>query len=417
MRHLLTPARASGRVLWLLCLMYLLTYVDRVNISTAAAALQKEMSLSNTQLGFIFSAFAYPYLLFQVVGGSLADRFGARRTLLVCALVWSLATLLTGLATGFASLVAARLLLGLGEGATFPAATRAMADWTPPALRGFAQGITHAFARLGNALTPPLVVALTLAFNWRGAFLVLGAVSLLWVVAWALVFRDDPRAHPAITEDELARLPQPAARAGLSPAAWRRLAARMAPVTVVYFCYGWTLWLFLSWVPLYFLHAYHLDLKRSGWFAGGVFLAGVLGDTLGGVLSDALLRRTGNVVLARLGVVVPSLLLAMVCLLLLWTTQDAVTAALCLSGGFFFAELTIGPMWAIPMDIAPAQSGTASGLMNAGSALAAILSPVVAGWLIDRTGDWNLPFAGSIALLALGAALSLRMRPQAPFRG
>src|ERR1019366_1880391 len=144
-------------VLGLLCVMYLITYVDRVNISTAADAIKRELGLSNTELGFLRSACGYPYLLFQVFGGWVGDRFGPRRTLFLCGVVWAAATILTGLSGGFLALFLCRVLVGIGEGATFPVATRAMQSWTPVERRGFAQGLTHAFARLGNAVTPPIV--------------------------------------------------------------------------------------------------------------------------------------------------------------------------------------------------------------------------------------------------------------------
>src|SRR5476651_1870404 len=149
--------RTTTRVLALLCLMYFITYVDRVNVSTASIDFGKEFNLSKTEIGFVFSAFAYPYLLFQIIGGWVGDRFGPRRTLTVCSIIWAGATILTGLATGLVTMLIARVLLGLGEGATFPTATRAMSNWSPPDRRGFAQGITHAFARIGNAITPPIV--------------------------------------------------------------------------------------------------------------------------------------------------------------------------------------------------------------------------------------------------------------------
>src|SRR3954447_25067365 len=158
--------RPTGVVLFLLCLMYGITYIDRVNVSTAAAVFGKDLHLTNTQVGFVFSAFAYPYLLFQIFGGWVGDRFGARVALTVAGLIWSAGTVMTGLAGSFGSMIAARLLLGLGEGATFPVATRAMSDWTAAGRRGFAQGITHSSARLGNAITPPMVAALVLLVSW-----------------------------------------------------------------------------------------------------------------------------------------------------------------------------------------------------------------------------------------------------------
>ena len=235
-------------VLGLLCVMYLITYVDRVNVATAASDIRRELSLTNTQLGLVFSAFAYPYLLFQVFGGWVGDRVGPRLTLFVCGLIWAGATIFTGLATNLTTLFLIRVVLGVGEGATFPVATRAMQLWMPPARRGFAQGITHAFARLGNAITPPVVALLIALATWRGSFVALGCCSLVWVMTWVWYFRDDPADHKHITRQELDALPQRGAQTAAErpQVPWMRLAVRMLPVTIVYFCYGWTLWLYLS---------------------------------------------------------------------------------------------------------------------------------------------------------------------------
>jgi MFS family permease len=188
----------------------------------------------------------------------------------------------------------------------------------------------------------------------------------------------------------------------------------MLPVFLVYFCYGWTLWLYLTWLPQFFLHNFGLNLKKSAFFASAVFFGGVVGDTVGGLVSDAILHRTKNVVRARSHLVFVSMIGSLACLIPVVFTSNLGLIAVCLSGAFFFLELTIGPIWAIPMDIAPAYSGTASGIMNSGSALAAIVSPLVFGIVIDRTHDWSLPFWGSIALLAIGAFLSFFMHPDQP---
>ncbi len=407
--------RATTGVIALLCIMYLITYVDRVNVSAAASAIKTEFSLNNTEFGLVFSMFAYPYLILQVIGGWLGDRFGARMVLTVSAIIWALATAATGFAGGFFTLLVARFFLGLGEGATFPTATRALASWTAKSDRGFAQGLTHAFARLGNAATPLIVTVLIVWSGWRGSFFLLGAVSLLWAVGWMIYFRDDPADHPKIQASELARLP-PHIKSNQSTSLgwrdWQLLAWRILPVTLVYFCYGWTLWLFLSWVPSYFEHSFALNLKNSAIFSSGVFLAGVVGDTLGGLISDYLLRRSGNLIVARRNMVIVCMLATFVSTAPILFIHDLTLSAICLSAAFFFAELTIGPMWAIPMDIAPHQSGTASGLMNTGSALAAIVSPVIAGTIIDATGNWEIIFAGSMGLMLLGTILSFAMHPE-----
>jgi MFS family permease len=407
---------ATTIVLALICLMYGITYIDRVNVSTAASVFKQDLHLTNTQVGLVFSAFAYPYLLFQIIGGWVGDRFGARRTLTVCAIIWAAATVLTGLVGSLAAMLFARVMLGFGEGATFPVATRAMSDWTPPEGRAFAQGITHSSARLGNAFTPPLVAWLIAVVSWRGSFVALGCASMIWAVVWALYFRDNPGDHPAVTPRELEALPDYALQASKKkePVPWGPLARRMLPVTVVYFCYGWTLWLYLAWIPSFFLHSYHLKLQSSAFFAAGVFFAGVLGDTAGGVLSDRVLRRTNSRNKARRNLVVIGFLCSLASMLPILFVRNLTWAAISLSLAFFFAEFTIGPMWAIPMDIAPKFSGSASGLMNTGSALAAILSPLIGGYVIDKTGNWDLPFIGSIGLLLFGSILAFWMKPDEP---
>src|SRR5260370_12593949 len=264
---------APGIVLLLLCLMYFLTYIDGVNVRTAVSSIKKEFGLSNRQLGLVFCGFAYPYALFQVIGGWIGDRLGPRKTLLICGAIWAIATAVPGLATALISLMFFRVAPGFGEGATFPTATRAMQSWTPAGKRGFAQGVTHSFARFGNAVTPPLVAALMIWLrSWRGAFVVLGLVSLIWVVVWWLYYRDDPREHPSITPEDLARLPPPSApKTAAKHVPWGRLIVRILPVTLTYFCYGWSLWLFLHLLPSFFLHGCHLDIQKSSVFPRGAF--------------------------------------------------------------------------------------------------------------------------------------------------
>jgi MFS family permease len=405
----------SNTVLLIICMMYLILYVDRVNISTAAPLIKADLNLSNTQLGLAFSAFAYPYALFQLIGGYVGDKLGPRWTLFVSGLIVCAATAATGAVGGLASLFAARLALGIGEGATFPTATRAMAAWVPERNWGFAQGITHSSARIGNALTPPLIALLVGFVSWRGAFVVLALLSLLWVVVWLWYFRDVPAAPP-LTAEELATLPARGRSGGSSePVPWLKLFRRMLPVTAVDFCYGWTLWLFLSWIPSFFYQNYQQNLMQSAFYSAGVFLAGVIGDTLGGVVSDQILHRTGNRTAARRNVIVAGMLGGFLFLIPVILVRDVNVAAISLAAAFFFVELVVAPIWAVPMDIAPRYSGSASGMMNFGFGVAGIISPFVFGYLIDRTGSWTLPFAGSICLLLLGAGLAFRMHPDRPF--
>src|SRR2546423_8209147 len=363
--------KCTNVVLVLLCAMYFITYIVRQSVSTAMLDIRGEFGLSNTQALFIFSVFGYPYLLFQIIGGLTADRFGPRKTLFVSGLVWAGATLVTGLATGFTTLVIARVVMGFGVGATLPTATRAMQNWVEMRKRGFAQGVTHSFSRLGNALTPVVTVALMAAFTWRGSFVVYGLIGFAWLVVWWWYFRDDPKEHPSITAQELAILPHP--QKGPRPQIpWGPLIARMWPVTLTYFCYGWCLWLYLSFLLIFFKDKFSLSTNETALFATIVYTIGAVGNTIGGVFSDRILHKTRNVRKERVGAPVFGFVGALLSLLPILQLSDKGMVAVCLSAGLFFAEMVIGPMWAIPMDIAPEDSGTASGLMNSGSALAAI---------------------------------------------
>jgi MFS family permease len=401
-------------VLALLCVLYLILFVDRANIATAAPLIKVDLRLSNTQLGLAFSAFAIPYALFQLIGGWIGDKLGPRLTLSACCALVGASTILTGAASGFVSLFVLRLALGFAQGAAFPTATRAMSTWIPVQDWGFAQGITHSFGRIGNAVTPPLMATLLLFVSWRRSLVILGLASSIWLIFWLWYFRNDPRRHPAVTEADLAVLPEPAS-VGRPAIPWLRLARRIWPVTMVDFCYGWTLWLFLSWIPAFFFENYHLNLQSSAMFSAGVLSAGVIGDTAGGVATDRLLRKTGNLVLARRGVIVAGFVGALIFLCPVVLFHHLAVAAVCLSLAFFFAELIVAPIWAVPMDIAPPYAGSASGMMNFGFGLAGLVSPSSFGYLVDRTGSWVFPFICSILLLLVGALLASRLRPDKPF--
>ena len=201
------------------------------------------------------------------------------------------------------------------------------------------------------------------------------------------------------------------------PVPWGRLVKRIAPVTAVYFCYGWTLWLYLTWLPSYFKNTYKIELKNAAISSFEVYLFGAIGNTLGGVASDWVFKRTHDRNKARRNLIVIGFLCSFAFMVPVMYSHSLNVVAACLSVAFFFAECTIGPFWAIPMDIAPRYSGAASGLMNVGSALAAAVSPLVAGYVIQWTGNYTLPFIGSMGLLLLGAIIAFWMKPNEPLAG
>ncbi|MEO6972229.1 MAG: MFS transporter [Rhodoferax sp.] len=401
-------------ILAIMCLLYFIAYIDRVNISVAAPFIRKEFGLTPTELGVVFSAFAFPYAALQIVGGWCADKFGPRLVLTVLSIIWAAATILCGFAWGLTSLLMFRFVLGIGEGGAFPTATRAFTFWLPATERGFAQGITHSFARLGGAVTPPIVIGIVALYGWRESFIALGVLSLLWTALYVWFFRNTPIEHKWITQSELKEIGVDTARMkstskGKTP--WAEMIRKMWLVTFVDFCYGWSLWVFLTWLPSYLKDARGFDLKQLALFASLPLLAGVVGDTLGGVVSDTIYKRTGNLKIARRAMLVLGLGGALVFVLPVVGTKDPLMAVALLSASFFFLELTNAVLWSLPMDIAGAYAGTAGGMMNTGFGVAGMISPIVFGFLIQTTGSYQIPFAVSAALLVVGIVGALFIDP------
>ena len=188
------PTTRKSRVRWfvlfLISVMYLITYMDRANISVTAQAMSVEFGLSKTEMGLVFSAFAWAYALGQVPGGWLADHFGPKKVLLSIVSFWSLMTAVTAMVSGFFSLFIVRFVFGLGEAGAFPTASRAMQLWFPKQERGFIQGVTHCFSRLAVAVTPFVAVAIMSAFGWRWVFYSFALIGALWAIWFAIVYRN-----------------------------------------------------------------------------------------------------------------------------------------------------------------------------------------------------------------------------------
>jgi sugar phosphate permease len=407
-------------VLGVLCLMYFVSYIDRVNIAVAKPMIGAAWHLSQAELGTVMSAFALPYTLMQIPGGWLADKFGPRRVLAALSLIWGVATILSGVTTGLVTLIGARLLLGIGEGGAFPTATRAFTYWMPPSERGFAQGITHAFARIGGAVTPPLVVFIALRSGWRASFVVLGVISLAWTALWLTVFSDTPSQDRRVSPEELREIgvdEDEAKKGARGPTPWRSIAARMWLVTLVDFCYGWGLWVFLNWLPSYLGDARGFDTQTMALYASLTLSAGAVGDALGGLISDRLLKKTKSLRVARSGLLSAGLVGAAAAIALAIFASAPTTAVIWLALAFFCLELTNGVLWSLPIDIAVKYAGTASGMMNTGYGLAGTISPIVFGLLVDKTGGYEASLGMTAVLVLLGAVAALFIDPMKKVEG
>jgi sugar phosphate permease len=406
--------RGRWYILLLISLMYLITYLDRVNISTAAPVISKEFGFDKITMGAIFSAFVWAYALFQVPGGWLGDRLGPRRILTAIVTYWSVMTAATAMAGSAVSFIVVRFLFGIGEAGAFPVATRAMQLWYPREERGFVQGITHSASRAGAAIAPPIVVAIMSTLGWQWVFYICGAVGLVWAVWWYFSYRDLPEDHRMVNQIELQRIRgldqagninQPTTEAKASvPWATLLRSPNMWAIMCAYFTYVYCLWIFLSWLPSYLVEFRHFTLIKVGIFASLPLLAGVIGDTVGGLATDWLLKRTGSAKLARRAVAIVGMLGCCVFIVPAALTEDAYTAVYCLTAAMFFLECTIGPSWAVPMDVGGKYSGTVSGMMNMAGNIGGALSPLVFGFLVQY-GNWQAPFIVAASLLVLGSAV------------
>jgi sugar phosphate permease len=411
-------------VMLLICLMYLITYLDRVNISTAAPVISKEFGFNQVTMGVIFSAFAWSYAAFQVPGGWLGDRFGPRRVLAVIVGYWSVMTALTAAATSALSFTVIRFLFGVGEAGAFPVATRAMQLWYPRQERGLCQGLSHSASRLGAAAAPPLVVGIVTTLGWHWVFYICGGLGLVWSILWYFTYRNLPEEHPLVGGAELAYIrgggeqgpTKPAERGKQAKVPWGVLlrSPNMWAIMCAYFTYVYCLWIFLSWLPSYLVEYRHFTLLKVGFLASLPLWAGVVGDTFGGWVTDQLLKGTGNAKLAPRLVAIVGLLGCAVCIVPAAITSNPYTAVYCLTGAMFFLECTIGPSWAVPMHVGGKHSGTVSGMMNMAGNIGGALSPLVFGVLV-QVGSWVAPFIVAAGLLVLGACVwAFWLDPEAP---
>lgn len=403
------PTRVRHAVLWLTVAAYMITYMDRVVISTAAPTIQREFGFSLITMGWIFSSFQIAYALFQIPGGWLGDRFGPRRALTGIVLWWSAFTAATALTWSAGSMLACRFLFGAGEAGAFPIATRSLSRWMLPAERGFAQGVTHAGARLGGAVTPAFVVLLIAAYGWRAPFFVFALVGLAWAAGWFWYYRDLPGEHRRTNQAERDLIAgELGARpcAGRGPVPWRRLLSDPAiwALSAMYFCYAYSIGIFLTWFPKYLNDGRHFDLTEMGIYASLPLLAGVGGDLAGGLLSDHLLRRTGRIAWARRVVAVSGFLLAAAAIPLAVLAPHPLTSVAWFCLAVFGLELTVGVSWAVTLDIGGSFAGSVSAVMNTFGNIGGALASVLTGYIVTRSG-WDPAFFALSGLSLVGAAL------------
>lgn len=405
------PTRARHVVLWLTVLAYLITYMDRVVIATAAPVIEKEYGFSPVTMGWIFASFSIAYALFQIPGGWLGDRFGPRRALTGVVLWWSTFTAATAMTWSAGSMMVCRFLFGMGEAGAFPIATRSLSRWMLPSERGWAQGVTHAGARLGGAVTPVFVALLIVQFGWRMPFLAFAVLGVAWAALWFWYYRDTPREHASVNAAELEMIEGAlgAGRARVS-VPWRHLLAnsQLWVLSAMYFCYAYCINIFLTWFPKYLHDARGFDIALMGLFASMPLMAGVVGDLLGGWVSDLLVKRGLGLKMARRSVAVVGFLTAAAMIPLAAAADGHVASILFFCIALFGLELTVGVSWAVTLDIGGEYAGSVSAVMNTLGNSGAAVAAAVTGYIVTMSG-WFSAFAVLSALCLIAAALFLKI--------
>lgn len=408
------PTHVRHIVLWLTVAAYLITYMDRVVISTAAPSIQREFGIGKETMGWILGSFQITYAIFQIPGGWLGDKFGPRAALTGVVAWWSAFTAATALAWSAGSMIAFRALFGLGEAGAFPIATRSLSRWILPSERGYAQGLTHAGSRLGGAVTPVLVAALIGAFGWRSPFLLFALLGVAWAIAWHLFYRNRPAEHRMVNVAERAliegALDGAARLRGETKVPWRRILAsrQLWILSLLYFCYGWGIVTFLQWFPTYLSDARGFKLAAVGLGASLPLMAGVAGDLLGGWISDLLLKRSGRVKMARRVVMITGFSIATIAIPLAALTANAMLAISWFGLAVFGLELVVGVAWATTLDIGGEYAGSVSAVMNTFGNGAGAIAAVATGYVVAHRG-WQDAFFVMAALTAIGATLSIWM--------
>ncbi|MBV6432283.1 MAG: putative sulfoacetate transporter SauU [Bryobacteraceae bacterium] len=412
------PTRVRHIVLWLTVAAYMITYMDRVVISSAVPTIMKEFGFSMSAMGGILAIFRWGYALFNIPGGWLGDRMGPRRALTLIVTWWSVFTSLTAASWNYVSMLVFRLLFGIGEAGAFPIATRSLSRWMLPTERGYAQGITHAGSRIGAACTPPLVVWFIATYGWRAPFFVFGAMGLLWAAVWYAYYRDTPEEHRGVNRAEL-ELIQGATRTAGSKARqavpWGAIlrSRNLWTLSAMYFCYGYCLSVYLDWFPTYLMKARGFNLKEMGLYASLPLFAGTLGDFLGGWLSDRVGQATGDLRFARKVVAVTGFLLAAGFILPATLVENPHACVWLTCIAVFGLELTVGVSWAVPLDIGGDFAGTVSSVMNTCGNVGGAISPSILAYLVQAHG-WRHPFIAASAMCALGAILFSRVDASKP---
>lgn len=368
-----------------------------------AQPLEEQQRAAKNLLAVITMFFMVAYGVSQLVSGRIYDRIGTRRGFTLSAIVWGGADALASLSAGLRSLTAFRVMLGLGEAGPWPGTTKSNAEWFPQRERALAQGIFGAAASVGSIIAPVLIPMLFLAFGWRMTFVIVGSLGILWVVPWLLINKKGPKEHPWITPEERDYIlsGQPECRVSCDTAkSWKTLLGERKNYAVILgrFFLDPIWWMFVTWLPIYLIEVFGLDIKQIAMSAWVPYVGAAVGSVAGGWFSGMLIARGRSVDFARktamlVGscVIIPGMIFAAM-------ASSALTAVVMMAfilGGYQFVCTNIQTL---ASDLQTGKAvGSLAGLGGAAAVLGTIISILFIPYL-TRSGDWTLFFV-------LGASL------------
>jgi len=402
-----TSADGHGRagsshvaVILLLFAAVFISYIDRTNISVAAVAMQEALGWSETRKGAVLSSFFVGYLLMMAASGALANRYGGRRVLGFAVIWWSVCTLLTPPAAllGFPALILARIALGLGEAAVFPASINMVGRWVPPESRSRATALFSSALSFGTLFSLPMTGWLVRQYDWHMPFYLFGAVGLVWAIVWYRVIPSGPGPHAL-------EMPTHAPQA----IPWRRILGLPAvwAIVVGHFCVNWQLYLLLAWLPSYFKSTFHVSLTDAGLLSAAPWMVSFVVANLAGHVADRMLRAGRSAGFVRRLMMAIALFGGALCF---WwlphaATPQAAVLVMCFSAAAFACSLAgFAPNG---FDIAPRYADVIWGASNTVATLPGIFGVFITGWLVDRTGTYEAPFLLTSGLCLFGALFYL----------
>jgi sugar phosphate permease len=402
------PTRVRYRVVGFALTLAILSYIQRVAISQAATPISADLGLDKQQMGAILGAFGLSYALFEIPMGVAGDRLGVKRVLARIVIAWSVFTALTGAAWNLASMWVIRFLFGAGEAGCFPNLTRMLSEWLPAGERLRAQALMWASTRWGGAVAPPLALLGITLFGWRWSFVLFAVLGIVWAIAFAARFREDPATHPAINRAELDLLEGSRTHMSHIDAHWARVLVRPRTLMLVlqYFCWSYCWYFFVTWLPTYLQEAHGQSAAATAGLSTLPMLMGGVGCLVSGLLPLAIPRRF---------IAIGSFSLVAV-LLLIIPGIDNVAIVIALMALIAFAgDLTVPISWNGCVEIGRGYTATVAAGMNMLGNLSGFIAPSVTGIILKHNGnDWSTILYLMAGIAALGAVLWLFLDITAP---